>query len=98
MELVLESGSRLDDIRRSVHQVREAVEDIANASVDQQQRLQLVHGAMAEIDNATQQQVSLAGRSVDATTSIERQLDDPLTMLQFFENEQTRSRPIQRAA
>lgn len=97
-ELVLESGSRLDAITRSVHQVRDAVDDITTASADQQQRLQLVHGAMSEIDHATQQQVTLAGRSVDSTVSIAKQLDDLLNMLKFFENESTLAAGFRRAA
>jgi methyl-accepting chemotaxis protein len=68
-----EAGAAMQQIVKAVHDVRSVIDEIATAAAEQNQGLQLVNGAIADIDGVTQQNAALVEQSTAAATSMREQ-------------------------
>jgi len=68
-----EAGAAMQQIVKAVHDVRAVIDEIATAAAEQNQGLQLVNGAIADIDGVTQQNAALVEQSTAAATSMREQ-------------------------
>jgi methyl-accepting chemotaxis protein len=68
-----EAGTAVQQIVKAVHDVRAVIDEIATAAAEQNQGLQLVNGAIADIDGVTQQNAALVEESTAAATSMREQ-------------------------
>ncbi|WP_278498576.1 methyl-accepting chemotaxis protein [Pantoea vagans] len=75
-EFVERAGSTMDDIVRSVSQVKDIMGEIAAASDEQNRGISQIATAMAEMDTTTQQNAALVEESSAAASSLEAQADD----------------------
>ncbi len=72
-QCVGEAGAAMQQIVKAVHDVRAVIDEIATAAAEQNQGLQLVNGAIADIDGVTQQNAALVEQSTAAATSMREQ-------------------------
>lgn len=75
-EFVERAGSTMDDIVRSVSQVKDIMGEIAAASDEQNRGISQIATAMAEMDTTTQQNAALVEESSAAASSLEAQADE----------------------
>ena len=71
--LVDQAGSSMDEVRRSVRQVAELINEISAASQDQTDGMQSVNHAIADIDRSTQQNAALVEQAAAAAESMREQ-------------------------
>ncbi|WP_432413191.1 methyl-accepting chemotaxis protein [Pantoea allii] len=72
-ELVNRAGGTMEDIVRSVSQVRDIMSEIAAASDEQDRGISQIAQAMTEMDTTTQQNAALVEESSAAASSLEEQ-------------------------
>jgi len=70
------AGTTMDDIVRSVSQVKDIMGEIAAASDEQNRGISQIATAMAEMDTTTQQNAALVEESSAAASSLEAQADE----------------------
>ncbi|MEN4817722.1 methyl-accepting chemotaxis protein [Pantoea agglomerans] len=75
-EFVERAGTTMDDIVRSVSQVKDIMGEIAAASDEQNRGISQIATAMAEMDTTTQQNAALVEESSAAASSLESQADE----------------------
>ncbi|MGD9425225.1 methyl-accepting chemotaxis protein [Pantoea sp. NSTU24] len=75
-EYVERAGTTMNDIVRSVSQVKDIMGEIAAASDEQNRGISQIATAMAEMDSTTQQNAALVEESSAAATSLESQADE----------------------
>lgn len=84
VELVNEAGTALSEIVNSVKQVASIVSEIASASTEQAQGIDEVNGAIARMDDVTQQNASLVQQSTAAARHLEQQSAEMQRLMSFF--------------
>ncbi|WP_313654131.1 methyl-accepting chemotaxis protein [Pantoea sp.] len=75
-EYVERAGTTMNEIVRSVSQVKDIMGEIAAASDEQNRGISQIATAMAEMDSTTQQNAALVEESSAAATSLESQADE----------------------
>ncbi|ORM84461.1 methyl-accepting chemotaxis protein [Pantoea deleyi] len=75
-DYVERAGTTMNDIVRSVSQVKDIMGEIAAASDEQNRGISQIATAMAEMDSTTQQNAALVEESSAAATSLESQADE----------------------
>ncbi|MGK3141671.1 methyl-accepting chemotaxis protein [Pantoea sp. C2G6] len=75
-EFVERAGNTMEDIVRSVSQVKDIMGEIAAASDEQNRGISQIATAMAEMDTTTQQNAALVEQSSAAASSLESQADE----------------------
>jgi methyl-accepting chemotaxis protein len=71
--LVAQAGTTMSDIVASVQRVSQVIDEISHAAVEQTQGIELINGAVAELDHMTQQNAALVEQSAAAASSMREQ-------------------------
>ncbi|SMF94114.1 methyl-accepting chemotaxis sensory transducer with Pas/Pac sensor [Methylomagnum ishizawai] len=87
--LVTQSGGMLNDIVGSVQKTGDLVSEIAAASREQAQGIQQINGAVAQMDEITQQNAALAEQASAASVSMCEQAKNMVQLVGFFKTEDT---------
>lgn len=85
VDLVSQTGSSLDGIRRSIVEVERAVENIASATSEQSTGISEISTAISDMDEMTQQNATMADQSASSAQTLSasaRRLED---LIAFFE-------------
>jgi len=96
-EFVERAGSTMDDIVRSVSQVKGIMGEIAAASDEQNRGISQIATAMAEMDTTTQQNAALVEESSAAASSLEAQADElekTVAVFRLSANSASRAAPV----
>ncbi len=89
VELVNETGNTLESIVTQVKKVADIIAEIYSASQEQADGVKLVHNAIVQIDDATQQNASLVEEASAASQSTTEQAQTLIELIQFFDTEPT---------
>lgn len=88
-ELVDESGKVLEQIVTSVTQVSDLMSEIASANQEQSLGIEQVNKAVNQMDEMTQQNVSLVNETTNAGEELSRQAGKLNTLMNFFDGHYT---------
>ncbi len=83
-KLVNESGQTLEAIMESVKGVSTIISDIASASQEQSEGIELVNISISHMDEITQQNATLVEQAADASGSLGRQAQNLNKLVGFF--------------
>lgn len=82
--LVAETGDAIDRMMSQVSEIDGGIADIATRAIDQATTLKQVNTAIAEIDQTTQQNASMAEQATAACRTLARESEQLATMLRKF--------------
>jgi len=95
VELVGETGGKLREIEAQVREISGLIEDIATSSERQAANIQLVNGAVGEMDRMTQQNAAMVEQSSAATRSLSDEATRLSDLVASFRTRNRKVRPDQ---